>query len=104
MTRRTYRVVLLVGACAAGPALAAARHTPPTHTSATPRITRFRRGLSGFPLSITAGPRRTLWFSEGLQPNLRGAVGRISTSGKIKEFRRGINGHMYAGSAPIVMG
>src|SRR2546423_13321437 len=103
MTRRTYPIVLLVGACAAGPALAAARHTPPTHTSATPRITRFRRGLSGFPISITTGPNRTLWFTEGAgpNPNLHATIGRISTSGKIKEFHRGLTGQMYAESAPI---
>ncbi|MEA2426030.1 MAG: virginiamycin lyase, partial [Thermoleophilaceae bacterium] len=71
---------------------------------AAPKVSRFQRGLSGFPMSITAGPRRALWFTEGVGPNLQATVGRITTGGKITEFHRGISGHMYAGSAPIAMG
>ncbi len=73
-------------------------------SSVTPKITKFRRGLSGFPISITAGPKRSLWFTESVGPSLRGGIGQITTGGRIREYRNGISGHMYAGTASIVVG
>src|SRR6476646_10659577 len=72
-------------------------------SQAAPTITRFHKGLSGHPLNITAGPGHALWFTE-FMPSGHGIVGRITHSGKVKQFRRGITGALYAGNAPIVQG
>src|SRR5436305_6240164 len=92
MTKRTLGVVLLLGLCAAVPAVFASG----------PKITRFRRGLHGFPMSMTAGPGKSVWFTEGVGPNLAGAIGKVSTRGRIREFH--VGGHMYAEAAPIAVG
>ena len=88
--------IVAIGAVAVG--------AQPSSGARVPTITRFQRGLSGFPLSITAGPKRSLWFTEGVGANLRGAIGQITTGGRIREYRRGISGDMFAGTAPIAVG
>ena len=59
-------------------------------------------GISG-PVAIAAGPDHALWFTEGWIPGegLSGTIGRISTTGKIAEYRipsgMGAVGNLVAG-------
>jgi len=80
------------------PAVTAPTHVNGAAASAAPTITKFHKGLSGHPLDIVAGPGRNLWFTEGGSGG-RAMIGRITPSGRIRQFRKGLSGYLYAGSA-----
>jgi virginiamycin B lyase len=84
-------VLIAAFALLAGPALA------------DPTITKFRKGLSGHPFDIKAGPGHRMWFTEGGSDGAA-AIGRISHKGRIHEYRTGLSGLMYAGNAAITPG
>src|SRR5690349_18437030 len=92
--------LVLVG----GVSAAAAHENAAARAGSGPKITRFRQGLHGAPISITSGPRHSLWFTEGRGPGRAGAIGRITTRGVISEYRKGIHCAMFAQAAPITAG
>jgi streptogramin lyase len=61
--------------------------------------------VPGLPRAIISGPGRDLWFTVLVAYGSRGRVGKISTSGHVTEYARGINGepsYLAAGPAHSV--
>jgi streptogramin lyase len=62
-------------------------------------VTEFSSGITAgsLPQWITVGPDGALWFTEGGNP---GGIGRITTGGKVTEFRPGTTPGLRANAAP----